>query len=235
MSNQPAGGRPAIRVAVVDSGINPYHSHVAGVEGGIQFLVNRDRYLECNDDFRDRLGHGTAVAAAIRGIAERAALYAVKVFDEKLATFPSVLAAAMEWAADNHMQIINLSLGLKRDWPDVRNACRKAVEAGICVVAAFDEERGILWPAEYPGVFAVRAGEAARNEWFFYKDNKFCACGFPRELQGPVRLSNMHGHSFASAHFTAFLALLLEQNPHWGCREVWQHLQNERERVSCHD
>ena len=49
-----------VRVAVVDSGINPDHPHVAQVKGGVFF----DKGIE-SLDFVDRLGDGTAVAAVI--------------------------------------------------------------------------------------------------------------------------------------------------------------------------
>lgn len=213
-----------IRIAVLDSGINPYHSHVNGVTDGIQFVVNRNRQLECKTDYRDRLGHGTAVAAVIRGMAPQAELYAVKIFDDKLATYPSVLITALEWALEQKVHIVNLSLGLTRDIEAVREVCARVVEAGICLVASLDERNQVLWPASYPGVFGVCAGDYQRGEWGFYKDGYFSSCGYPRELKGDVQRFNLHGHSFASAHFSGLLALLLEEHPRWGSQEVWDYL-----------
>ena len=47
--------RKPLRIAVIDSGVNPSHPHIARVDGGWP-----------ENDFLDRLGHGTAVMAAIQ-------------------------------------------------------------------------------------------------------------------------------------------------------------------------
>ena len=65
-----------IRVAVIDSGVHAAHPHVGGVAGG--FSIREDGTLV--DDCFDRLGHGTAVTAAIREKAPDADLIAIKVF-----------------------------------------------------------------------------------------------------------------------------------------------------------
>lgn len=217
-----------VTIAVIDSGINPYHSHVNGVEDGIQIRVNREQDIEYHHDFRDRLGHGTAVAAAIRGIAKDANLYGVKIFDDKLMAYPSVLAEAIEWSIENHVQIIHLSLGLIQDHDRVKAACKAAIEQDITIVAAMDRERGMIYPGAYPDVFRVQSGAVGRDEWAIHEDGSFIACGFPRELQGPTQLYNIHGHSFAAAHFTSYLALLLEEYPEWSSKQLWAHIETVR-------
>ncbi|HHW37494.1 MAG TPA: S8 family serine peptidase [Bacillales bacterium] len=217
-----------VRIAVIDSGINPYHSHVNGVKGGIQIRVNREQNIEYHHDYRDRLGHGTAVAAAIRGIAKDASLYGVKIFDDKLMAYPSVLAEAIEWSIENDVQIIHLSLGLTKDHARIKAACKAATENNITIVAAIDREREMIYPGVYPDVFRVQSGEVSRGEWAFQTDGSFIACGFPRELQGPTQLYNIHGHSFAAAHFTAYLALLLEENQEWANKQLWAHVDQLR-------
>jgi hypothetical protein len=49
-------------VAIIDSGVYAAHPHVGSVAGGIAIDQNGHEH----DDYADRLGHGTAVAAAIR-------------------------------------------------------------------------------------------------------------------------------------------------------------------------
>ena len=94
-----------VTVAVLDSGIHGDHPHVGGVQGGMSFVG------DASDDTLDRIGHGTAVAAAIREKSPDAALLAVRVFERQLATNVDVLARAIAWAADNGAALINLSLG----------------------------------------------------------------------------------------------------------------------------
>ena len=150
----PAATSGRVRVAVVDSGIHPGHPHIGGVSGGIAF-VSPDGPT---GDYLDRLGHGTAVAAAIREKAPEADLYAVKIFDGTLGTSIDRLVAAVGWAIESGMHIINLSLGTARH--EHREALtalvdRAAVRGAVIVAAAEDD--GVEWlPGSLPGVVAVR-------------------------------------------------------------------------------
>ena len=111
-----------VRIAVIDSGVHARHPHVNGVAGGVSiFLDGREEA-----DFVDRLGHGTAVTAAIREKAPDAEIYAVKVFHDSLATRIDSLIHALDWSAQNSMDLINLSLGT--DNPEHEPVLRAAVE-----------------------------------------------------------------------------------------------------------
>ena len=96
-----------VRVAIIDSGVHASHPHVGGVAGGVAFDQDGNEH----DDYVDRLGHGTAVTAAIREKAPDAELHAVRIFDHTLATRISNLIKAIDWAARNGMHVANLSLG----------------------------------------------------------------------------------------------------------------------------
>ena len=60
---RPATGQ-GVRIVIVDSGVHPSHPHVGGVAGGVSVSASG----ELGTDYLDRLGHGTAVTAAIRSI-----------------------------------------------------------------------------------------------------------------------------------------------------------------------
>jgi len=100
-----------VAVAVIDSGVNPDHPHVSGVAGGVRI----DLVGDASDDFVDRLGHGTAVFAAIQEKAAGADIFAVRVFEDQLRTSARALVAAIDWAAERRMQVVNLSLGTLRE------------------------------------------------------------------------------------------------------------------------
>ena len=103
-------------------------------------------------DYVDRIGHGTAVAAAIREKAPDAELFAVKIFHDRLATRLDRLVAAIAWCVANRMQMINLSLGTQNPAHEaaLREAVSAVVAADIVLVAAQD------WlPGSLPGVVPV--------------------------------------------------------------------------------
>src|SRR5215218_7438889 len=144
-----------IRIAVIDSGVHADHPHVGGVGGG--FAIREDGTL--SDEFVDRLGHGTAVTAAIREKAPDADILVVKVFWRALATDVGTLVRAIEGAAARGADIINLSLGTAdmqhRD--RLSDAVVRARAHGAVVVSAHDDG-GVRWlPGCLEQVVAVRA------------------------------------------------------------------------------
>ena len=209
-----ATGR-GIRVAIVDSGVHPEHPHVnvgRGVAGGIAF----DPDGGAHDDFLDRLGHGTAVAAAIRDQASGADIFAVKVFDRALAARVGQLVAAIEWAARERMDIVNLSLGTaKREHEAaLRAAVDAARRAGTIVVAARDDEGVAYLPGSLAGVLPVQVDWTLARRRFQIDDVDGVAVvrasGLPREIPGVPPARNLHGISFAVANATGFAARAME-------------------------
>ena len=150
--NQMATGR-GVRVAIVDSGVHASHPHVGHVAGGIAI----DGEGRQHEDFVDRLGHGTAVAAAIREKAPDADLFAVKVFDRALSTSIASLVDGIDWAAHNGMHLVNLSLGTPRREHEtaLAGAVERAARANMLVVAA-RQDAGQSWlPGSLAGVLPV--------------------------------------------------------------------------------
>jgi len=209
---RPLTGR-GVRVAVVDSGIHAAHPHVGSVAGGVAI----DDEGREHDDYVDRLGHGTAVAAAIKEKAPDAELYAVKVFDRSLSTRISTLVAAIDWSARNGMHIVNLSLGTARIEHEraLTEAIRRAAACGAVVVAAA-EDAGVRWlPGSLPGVVSVRLDARCPRHQFRVTGGSgapvFCASGFPRPIPGVAPERNLSGISFAVANMSGFAARAREE------------------------
>src|SRR5437762_13932368 len=120
-----------MKIAIIDSGIHPGHPHVGEIAGAVQITLAGE-----GPDAIDRLGHGTAVAGAIREKAPEAELYAVKVFDRALGTRIANLIAAIDWAAAAGIHVANLSLGTsKREHePALREAVDRAAARGLLIV-----------------------------------------------------------------------------------------------------
>src|SRR5438552_3549797 len=142
-----------VRIAVVDSGIHAAHPHVGGIAGGVAFAPGG----RATDDFIDRLGHGTAVAAAIREKAPGAEIFAVKVFHDALATGVSQLVRAIDWAAERRIHLVNLSLGTANPAHEaaLRSAVERAARAGTLLVSAREHQGARWFPGSLPGVLPV--------------------------------------------------------------------------------
>lgn len=212
LDDPPFAGRTGrgVTIAVLDSGIHAGHPHVGDVEGGVSFASGADDHV-------DRIGHGTAVAAAIREKAPAVRLLAVKIFDRHLATSAEVLARAIEWAAAEGAQVINLSLGTANAAHAGRlaEAVNAAAARGAVVVSA-REAQDMEW---FPGSLANVAGVTAdldgdRNAIEVVERAGdlpiFRAAPYPRPIPGVPPERNLSGVSFAVANATGFIARAIE-------------------------
>ena len=195
-------------VAVLDSGVHVPHPHL----GAVEECVAIDESMA---DGVDRLGHGTAVAAAIHDLAPGAALIVGKIFDRTLTTNASVLASGIEWAVSRGARLVNLSLGTANPVHRERlgDAVARAAAQGTIVVCA-GETNGVAWlPGSLPGVVSVTAdGQLERNE-VIVGTTGFIAAPYPRAIPGVPKERNLSGVSFAVANVTGILARLLEGRP----------------------
>lgn len=205
-----ATGR-GLRVAVIDSGVHASHPHVGGAEKGCAI----DAEGHTGADSVDRLGHGTAVAAAIREKAPDVTLVPVKVFDRELRTTADALVAAIDWSIAAGVDLINLSLGTTNADHRLRlgEALVRAARANVPVVAAAEHD-GVVW---YPGSLPLAVGVSL--DWTCPRDEarveitqegpvrrvRVHASGYPRPIPGVPPERNLKGISFAVANATGLL------------------------------
>jgi subtilisin family serine protease len=201
-----------VRIAIVDSGVHAAHPHVGGVAAGV--AIGEDGTL--SGDYADRLGHGTAVAAAIREKAPDAALIAIKVFWRSLATDVATIEQAFGLALSHRAQVINVSLGTSAMQHRERLAAAVArAAAGGAIVVAADEDRDVRWlPGALDGVVPVRADWSCDREAYGLAaiDGRttVLASPYPRDIPGVPRERNLNGVSFAVANASAFVARAVE-------------------------
>lgn len=206
----------SVRVAVIDSGVHASHPHVGGVAGGIGI----DEHGATHTDYIDRLGHGTAVAAAIREKAPDADVFAIKVFDRELAATGKSLVGACEHALTLPAQIVNLSLGTKNadHEPALADVVKRLRAAGAIVIAA-GEQSGIRWlPGSIPGVWSVTLDWSVPRETCLVdrlnrEGASFRASGYPRPIPGVPPDRNVRGLSFAVANVTGIVARIIADGP----------------------
>lgn len=201
-------------VAVIDSGVNAEHPHVGAVAGGARIELSG----EVSEDYVDRLGHGTAVFAAIQEKAPAAQMFALRVFTDRLRTSVRALVAAIDWAAERQVRVVNLSLGTLREEHAamLEEAVDRLATAGGVVVAAATADGQRWWPGSLPralGVVAdehcprgcteVRGGKGARS-------GVVAAAPYPRPIPGVARERNLNGISFAVANVAGMVARVVE-------------------------
>lgn len=207
-----------IKIGVLDTGIDYKHPDLApNYKGGYDFI---------NDDAdpMDDNGHGTHVAgilAAARngkgvvGVAPDAELYAVKVSDSNGKGSFSGLVQGINWAIENHMDIVTMSITGEGGSMALAKAVSTAYNDGLILVAAVGNGKGegVLYPAAYEDVIGV--GSVTEDN----KLSSFSLTGSEVELVAPgsaikstwlggqYRLSS--GTSMATPFVTGAIALLL--------------------------
>jgi len=167
------GGSMAVKVAVVDVGVDWHHPDLAASflpeELGYDFIANDSDPQPDNMNLPDAF-HGTHVAGIIaagrdnsEGIAglSLVQLLSVRVLCDSGSGREEDVASGIAWAADHGAKVINLSLG--SPWPSgaVEAACEYAQQLGVTIVAASgnDGRKEIGYPAAYSECVAVGATE----------------------------------------------------------------------------
>lgn len=156
-----------IKVAIVDTGIDVKHPDlVDNLKGGVSTVWYTTSY---NDDN----GHGTHVAGiaaatdntiGVIGVGPQIDLYAVKVLNRRGSGYLSDVIEGLDWAINNGMQVVNMSLGTSADILSFREAVQKVNAAGIVQVAAAGNNGGsVIYPAAYSEVIAVSATDSSDN------------------------------------------------------------------------
>ncbi|MEU7674523.1 type VII secretion-associated serine protease mycosin [Micromonospora taraxaci] len=163
-----------VTVAVVDSGVDRAHPQLAE-----RVLTGTDLLDLGGDGSRDCAGHGTGVASiiaaaprpgvAFHGLAPDARILPVRVSEQQVVqgresgrtVTADEFARAIRWAVDHDADVINLSVVLYADDPEVRSAVRYAVDRDVVLVAAagnlHDSGDPQPFPAGYDGVIGVGA------------------------------------------------------------------------------
>ena len=221
-----------VRVAVIDSGVNTAHPHIAGVADGVTIGETAELHL-----YPDLLGHGTAVMAAIQEKAPEAEYFAVRVFYSSLRTHVEYLLRAIEWCMERDIHVLNLSLGTANPnhAAHFEPLIARAAERGVLLVSARDAGGVPALPGSLPGVISVGLDwDCPRESYRCSRSGdsiEFYASGYPRSLPGMPKERNLHGISFAVANMTGFVARACEGLTSRSCESVQAVLASQADRV----
>ncbi len=173
--------RDAIRIAVIDSGVDPNHpdfKNAGGTSTDSRYGGQIDWTLGCSifggvydSDFTDEVGHGTHVAGiaaaaanngeGVFGVAYNAQIVPIKIIDATGTGEDTDLVEAIIYCADNNIPVINMSLGTTSYPQILADAVNYAYYKGCLLIAAANESGigggniGNIYPAAHSKVLAV--------------------------------------------------------------------------------
>lgn len=225
-----------VRIAFIDSGISTKHIDSASIAEGYNYVFEKN-------NTQDRLGHGTMTAGIVLGSEElgldglcpSAILVPLVCSDAyrsgvtKSKGVAGVVAAIYDAVDKYDCQIINISLGFTKDYPELKKAVKYATDHGVIITAAVGNSGSsknppTYYPAAYDCVIAVGSSDGDERAYF-------SQTGYVDILAPGVRLETASnkgraesvyatGTSYSCAYVTGVLAALMKDNPDLNADEI---------------
>lgn len=244
----PLPGAAAIKVAVLDTGIDTTHPDLRGRVAS---------YTHPGTKPADFIGHGTHVSGIIAASANNrvgivgicnAALHIWKVFGDEPASDGEyyvdelLYQRALNAARNAGARVVNLSIGGTQRSRTEELLFRRLIASGATVAAAMGNEylegNPVEYPAAYPGVVAVGAIDETGRRAVFSNTGRHIALSAPgtnilsalpmrpskARPRDQTKYAAWSGTSMATPHVSAAAALLAARNPDWTPEQVAQRL-----------
>lgn len=196
-----------MNVVMIDGGIRTNHPGLQSID--ITQYHNTNGNWTVAKEIREETGHGTAIANILAShMDKKIRLINFCVFNKELKTSVELLVSALEYIYCNiDTAIINLSLGSLFDNERLRCICKKISEKGVILVAGFDNNGAVSFPAAYDCVLSVDTSfRCLHKNDFVYVENSIVNL---RAMGGNQRVAWNNpdyiitsGTSFATAHVT---------------------------------
>ncbi len=215
-----------VTVAVLDTGVTSIPDTQGDLLSGADFTTGSGSSTGNGQEDLD--GHGTGMAVLIagsgstyEGLAPGAKILPVRVITGSGFGDADNVAAGIEYAISQHVQVISMSLYVSPPDATLAKAVKDAENAGIVVVAASGNQSStsVDYPAAYPGVVAVAAVDKAGTIASFSNSGPQVTIAAPgvdvptEDETGATGTAD--GTSASTAYASATVALIRAAHPSW--------------------
>lgn len=209
-----------IRVGIIDSGLEVDHPRLAGrVVESVAVELDDDEPRVVPDDGKDLYGHATACGGIIVGLAPDVELISIRVLGADLRGKGTAFAAGLEWAIDQGIDVLNLSLSSKSEtlFPVFHDLVDRAYFHRVVLVSAANNVPAASYPSLFSSVLSVAAHGEPDPLRLYYNPAppvEFGAWGVDVPMawkDGGSTVST--GNSFAAPHVAGMVALILSKHP----------------------
>ena len=237
--------REEIIIALLDTGVS-----TTAIQS--DSLLSGHNYVTDTDDTEDRINHGTAVVSVILGC-ESAGIEAQasdipvvplvitdKVNGEVTSVSPDVLAQAIRDSVDKYDAcIINVSIGIKKDDPAVKEAVAYVQKQGalvICAAGNSGDSKELYYPAAYGGVLTVGSHDKNLKVSSFTQQNGTVDILAPGEdiwlASRNGKTYGAKGTSYATGYVSAAAALVWQSDLTQTSEEIVQTILSSAQTVN---
>ncbi|WYZ36240.1 hypothetical protein EsH8_XI_000123 [Colletotrichum jinshuiense] len=225
-------GRPRIRIALLDTGVNESDNYLLGSKTTAKEYRNKQGFLfqdaqpikeywPSRNDARDTCGHGTNLAYLLLKFAPEADLYIAKVSSDTLSVDPVNVLGAVSWALEKNVDIISMSFGCNYYDGDIAKAvslCLKPRDIPPPLLFAAAGNYGLnnrrAFPSSERNVICVYAldGKGGPNTINPPRHNEpnFATLGCGIELNWGSSATHKSGTSYATPIMAAIVANYLD-------------------------
>lgn len=215
-----ADGR-GVQVAIIDSGVDADHPALRDlVVRRLRVELHGEEAIVVDDPGAgDLVGHGTACAGIVAGIAPGVELVSIRVLGADNRGKGRAVAAAVEWAVETGIAVVNLSLSSRSEamFAAFHELVDRAYFANCLLVCAANNIPGPSYPSLFAAVVSVAAHDVDDPEVWFYNPAppvEFGAYGLDVDVAwrdgGRIRAT---GNSFAAPHLAGQAARLRSRYP----------------------
>ncbi|MGL5756296.1 MAG: S8 family peptidase [Paraclostridium sp.] len=212
-----SSGGKGVTVAIIDTGCDVNHS---ALKDNIFHTRNFTKDNNSNKDLvNDYVGHGTHVAGIVLSVAPSCNLMILKALDRNGEGEYKWIINALNYAINQKVDVVSMSLGGYLDDENLHKSIRKAVNNNILVVCAAGNDgdnsgstNEFSYPASYSEVISVGAVDDKAKPAYFSNSNNLVDVMAP----GVGILSTfkdnsyavLDGTSMAAPHVSGALALI---------------------------
>jgi subtilisin len=215
-----AGDGDGAIVAIVDSGVEGDHPAVAGrLRESVRVELDGDEATVVPDEPVDAVGHGTACAGIIVGLAPRATVLSVRVLGTDNRGKGLTFATGLQWAIEHGATIVNLSLSSRSEslYATLHDLVDRAYFANILLVCAANNVAVASYPSLFASVVSVAAHDVRDPDVWFYNPRppvEFGAYGLDVDVAWKAggRITAT-GNSFAAPHIAGYAARIRAAHP----------------------